>query len=129
MIKPPTMLNYIIIILFKYLFFSSNQRVTLDIDGRYRSYPTEKVSKFSIIQLLKDIDAKVLGPDGKKDMGENLDDKDLLNGFQTGYNEAAKEEIYYSVREITFKLLAITATFLFTYYLVIWAFSFYFEMI
>ena len=62
-------------------------------------------------------------------MGENLDDKDLLNGFQTGYNEAAREEIYYSVPEITFKLLVITATFLFTYYLVIWAFSFYFEMI
>ena len=46
------------------------------------------------METLKEIDRKILGPDGKKDEGIHQEDKELLNGFLEGYNDAANEEYY-----------------------------------
>ena len=42
--------------------------------------------------MLEHIDENILGPNGVKDKGEHLRDKDLLLGFTDGWNAATKEE-------------------------------------
>ena len=48
--------------------------------------------KFSIMGMLEHIDENTLGPNGAKDKGEHLHDKDLLLGFTDGWDAATKEE-------------------------------------
>ena len=71
------------------------------------------------METLKEIDNKILGPDGKKDGGVHQDDKELLNGFLEGYNDAEKEEYYQKMYKMVFKnLLNISLVLILSYYLI-----------
>ena len=76
-------------------------------------------SKFNIMECLKEIDEKILGPNGKKDSGDHLDDKELLDGFFDGYNEALREDNILRIKRIlcTF-ILTVLAVFV-IYYLIL----------
>ena len=77
-----------------------------------------KGTKHNIMETLKEIDKKILGPDGKKDEGIHQDDKELLNGFLEGYNDAEKEEYYQKMYKMVFKnLLIFSLVLILSYYL------------
>ena len=76
-----------------------------------------KGTKLNIIQTLKDIDEKILGPNGKKDTGVILNDKELLNGFLEGYKDTAKEEFHQKVWTVVGALTLVTSISLATYYI------------
>lgn len=71
------------------------------------------------MECLKEIDEKILGPNGKKDSGDHLDDKELLDGFFDGYNEALREDNILRIKRIlcTF-ILTVLAVFV-IYYLIL----------
>ena len=75
-------------------------------------------TKLNIMQSLKDIDEKILGPNGKKDTGVILNDKEFLNGFLEGYNDTAKEEFHQKVWTVVGALILLISIFLVTYYIV-----------
>ena len=74
-------------------------------------------TKLNIMQSLKDIDEKILGPDGKKDTGVILNDKDFLNGFFEGYNDTAREEFHTKVWTVIGAVTLVLSIFLATYYI------------
>ena len=78
-----------------------------------------KGTKYNIMETLKEIDNKILGPDGKKDEGIHQDDKELLNGFLEGYNDAEKEEYYQKMYKMVVKnLLIFSLVLILSYYLI-----------
>ena len=83
-----------------------------------------KGTKYNIMETLKEIDRKILGPDGKKDEGIHQDDKELLNGFLEGYNDAENEEYYQKMYKMAFKnLLMFSLVLILSYYLIQMIFS------
>ena len=81
-------------------------------------------SRFNIEQTLKDIDEKILGPDGKKDTGVQLKDDDFLNGFLDGFNETAKEELSHKFWVYFLICSIIISVFLATYYIIFYQFDY-----
>ena len=76
-----------------------------------------KGTKRNIMQSLKDIDEKILGPNGQKDTGVILNDKELLNGFLEGYTDTAKEEFHQKVWTVVGALTLVTSISIATYYI------------
>ena len=110
-------------------FHFSNQLVDANKHGKHITSSTGEHLKLNLTQLLKDIDVKILGLHGKKDMGEHLDDKDLLNGFLDGYNEAEKEEIFYRLCNASLIFIVISLTFFSSYYVIFYIISFYWDTV
>ena len=82
-----------------------------------------KGSKFSIMQCLEEIDAKILGPNGKKDEGEYLDDNDLLCGFMDGYNKMEKTERYNDIYRRFYQFILISLIFVSSYLVIVLLFT------
>ena len=74
-------------------------------------------TKLNIMQSLKDIDEKILGPNGKKDTGVILNDNEFLNGFLEGYNDTAKEEFHQKIWTVIGAVTLVLSIFLATYYI------------
>ena len=70
------------------------------------------------MQSLKDIDEKILGPNGTKDTGVILNDKEFLNGFLEGYNNTAKEEFHQRVWTVVWAVTLLILILLVTYYII-----------
>ena len=90
---------------------------TVSKNGPRKTAISGKGTKLNIIQTLKDIDEKILGPNGKKDTGVILDDKELMNGFLEGYKDTAKEEFHQKVWTAVGALTLVTSISLATYYI------------
>ena len=69
------------------------------------------------MQSLKDIDEKILGPEGKKDTGVKLNDKDFLNGFLEGFNDTQEEVFHRKILVCLGTCTLLVSVFLTTYYI------------
>ena len=69
------------------------------------------------MQSLKDIDEKILGPEGKKDTGVKLNDKDFLNGFLEGFNDTQEEVFHRKILVCVGICTLLVSVFLTTYYI------------
>ena len=74
-------------------------------------------TRFNIMQSLKDIDEKILGPEGKKDTGVKLNDKDFLNGFLEGFNDTQEEVFHRKILVCLGICTLLVSIFLTTYYI------------
>ena len=74
-------------------------------------------ARFNIMQSLKDIDEKILGPNGIKDTGVNLNDNDFLDGFLEGFNDSENGEYRRKIWIITGLLTIVISIIITTYYI------------
>ena len=74
------------------------------------------------MDLLKDIDEAILGPDGTKDKGEHMDDKYLLNGFLDGMNQAVDEKRKEIFLKFLIRVFCVIVVFFVSFYIIMYAF-------